>query len=57
MFLLIFNSGSKDWIPQNPDAESERDTNILRNHRTACQVAEDLRRIRDNYYLERRNVF
>ncbi|NWF62111.1 MAG: hypothetical protein HXY43_23355 [Fischerella sp.] len=58
MFLLIFNTGSKDWIPRNSHPESESHLNtITKRRRTACQIAEDLRRIRDNYYLERRNIF
>ncbi|RUR86944.1 hypothetical protein PCC6912_03870 [Chlorogloeopsis fritschii PCC 6912] len=58
MFLLIFNTGGKDWIPHNSSAESQSQPNTISRHRrTASQVAEDLQRIRENYYLERRNVY
>ncbi|MDM9380750.1 hypothetical protein QUB80_08525 [Chlorogloeopsis sp. ULAP01] len=53
MFLLIFNTGGKDWIPHNSSAELESELKrISRHRRTASQVAEDLQRIRENYYLE-----
>ncbi|MFQ4146770.1 hypothetical protein [Chlorogloeopsis sp. ULAP02] len=53
MFLLIFNTGGKDWIPHNSSAESESEPKkISRRRRTASQVVKDLQRIRENYYLE-----
>lgn len=57
MLLLILDTGGKDWIQPNRDAQSDSNRNISVHRRTANQVAEDLRRIRDCYYLERRNVF
>jgi hypothetical protein len=58
MFLLIFNTDSNNRIPRNSRPESESHLNMSnRRRRTACQIAEDLRRTRDNYYLERCNVF
>jgi hypothetical protein len=58
MFLLIFNTDSNNRIPRNSRPESEFYLNMSnRRHRTACQIAEDLRRVQDDYYLERCNVF
>ncbi|WP_166482558.1 hypothetical protein [Scytonema sp. UIC 10036] len=56
MLFLILNTGRKDWIQPNSDAESSSTSNTG-TYRTSQQVAEDLRRIRDNYYLVRRNLF
>ncbi len=58
MFLLIFNTDSNNWIPHNSRPESESHFNMSNRCRhTACQIAEDLQRVQDNYYLERCNLF
>ncbi|WP_180966190.1 hypothetical protein [Fischerella thermalis] len=57
MFLLIFNTDSNNRIPHNSRPESEFHLNMSNRRRTACQIAEDLRRVQDNYYLERCNLF
>ncbi len=56
MLFLILNNGRKDWIQPSADAESSSTSNTA-TYRTAQQIAEDLQRIRDNYYLIRRNIF